>query len=99
MAEGKGKSKASLKITESDVKAPLTVSKEAYHLEAEVEEGAHIVVEIAAPLRTIEYDQGTIPDGKLDLKFPVPQEEGDVLLRIVQVADDGERTLVHSETV
>ena len=78
--------------------------QDAIHLTMPVEENAHIIVEVAAPLATLVYDQGTIAaneDGEtvLDLKFPAPQEQGDVLLRVVSVDEEGTRTLVSSQTL
>ena len=67
------------------------------HLTGNAPEGAHVVVEVAAPEGTIVYDQGTLSDGVLDLKFPtVPV--GESLLRIVTVPNDPAeaRTVLHS---
>jgi hypothetical protein len=93
--------KTGLKLLKSDAKLDkLTTHDAMYHLESSVPKGAHVVVEVAAPLATLVYDQGTVEDGKLDLKFPVPKEEGDILLRVVTVSDkDGERKLVDSRTL
>jgi len=93
--------KASLKMLKTDEeKNKLSSQEAAYHLQSSVPKGAHVVVEVAAPLATLVYDQGTIEDGSLDLKFPVPKEEGDILLRVVTVDDKtGERNLVDSKTL
>jgi hypothetical protein len=67
------------------------------HLTGDAPAGEHVMVEVAAPAGTIVYDQGTLPDGVLDLKFPSPPV-GESLLRIVVVPGDpaAEREVLHS---
>jgi hypothetical protein len=64
-----------------------------------VEEGAHVIVEIAGAVETTTYDLGEVESGMVDLKFPDPPE-GDAILRVVTVdPEDGSRTSLHSETI